>query len=191
MERGQTYILYLYRPIIRNMTKRLVLASVLILVISSAQAQFDTSFIKKNIQECSDSLVNGFKTRNWKKFTRYSYPAIVASLGGAREFSEYIGNMFSQLPDSAWKKYETGKILQIIKTEGDYQAIIELKSIIEFEGTRTIATSYLIGESWDGGLFWTFFDSQGDRSASKQIKPDLDDKLFLPEKDEKREPIKR
>lgn len=173
------------------MTKRLIFVSILILIFSSAKAQFDTSFIRKNIKQCADSMVHSFKSRNWEKFTRYSYPSVVASLGGAKEFSEYIGNMFSQIPDSAWKKYETGKVLQVIKTDGDYQAIIELKTIIEWDGTRTKATSHLIGESWDGGMFWTFFDSQGDRSAAKQIKPDLSDALIIPPRDEKREAIKR
>lgn len=186
----QTYILYLYRPIIRNMIKRIILLSIFSILLSSAKAQFDTSFIEKNIIRSSDSLVQAFKTRNWGKFTRYSYPSLVASFGGTQEFSNYIASIFNQLPDSAWKKYETGKIVQVLKTEGDYQAIIELKSIIEFDGTRTTTTSYLVAESWDGGLFWTFFDSQGDRAACKLIKPDLSDLLIIPEKDEKREPIK-
>ena len=172
------------------MNKRVLLIPILLLVLTSSEAQFDTSFIKKNIKQCADSLTHAFKTRNWEQFTRYSYPALVGSLGGAKEFSEYIKNMFSPIPDSAWKKYESGKVLQIIKTGGDYQAIIELNTISEWNGERTIATFHLIGESWDGGRFWTFFDSQGDRAAAKMIKPDLDDKLIIPARDEKREPIK-
>lgn len=159
------------------------------LFFTCAQAQFDTSFIKKNIRHCADSLTFGFKTKNWEVFTRYSYPAMVASLGGAKEFSGYISQILGQAPDSAWKKYEPGKILQVLKKGGDYQAIIELKSIIEWQGTRISTTSHLVGESWDGGMFWTFFDSQGDRMAAKMIDPGLDDKLIIPQREEKRESV--
>ncbi len=171
------------------MIKRLSLAISLLLVVYCSQAQFDTSFIKNNILHCADSLTYGFKTKNWEVFTRYSYPALVASLGGTGEFSTYISNIFSQIPDTAWKKYEPGKILQIIKTGGDYQAIVELKTIIEWQGNRITSTSHLIGESWDGGMFWTFFDSQGDVKAAKLIKPDLNEQLIVPEREETKEPL--
>jgi len=169
------------------MIKRLSLAFSLLIIVSASQAQFDTSFIRTNIRRCADSLTNGFRTQNWDVFTRYSYPALVASLGGTKEFTNYISQMFGQIPDTAWKQYEPGKILQIIKTGGDYQAIIELKTLIEWQGSRITTTSHLIGESWDGGLFWSFFDSQGDVIAAKMIKPDLDAQLVIPKREEKRE----
>jgi len=173
------------------MIKRLSLAISLSFIVCYSQAQFDTSFIKKNIRHCADSLTYAFKAKDWRVFTRYSYPALVGSLGGSGEFSTYISNIFSQVPDSAWKKYETGKILQVIKTGGDYQAIIELKTIIEWQGYRTTSTSHLIGESWDGGMFWTFFDSQGDVKAAKLIKPDLNEQLIVPERQEVKEPLSK
>jgi len=171
------------------MIKRLFSVIGFCFIVNSSQAQFDTSFIKTNIRHCADSLAYGFKAKNWDVFTRYSYPAMVASLGGKKEFVTYISKMLGQVPDSAWKKYETGKILQVIKKGGDYQAIIELNTIIEWQGNRITTTSYLLSESWDGGMFWTFFDSQGDRIAAKMIDPNLDDKLIIPQREEKRESI--
>ncbi len=171
------------------MIKRLLPAISLLFLFTCSQAQFDTSFIKTNIRHCADSLTYSFKTQNWDIFTRYSYPAMVATFGGSKEFSTYIGQMFSQVPDTAWKKYEPGKILQVLKTGKDYQAIIELKSIIEWQGSRITTTSHLIGESWDGGMFWTFFDSQGDRAASKMIHPGLSELLVIPQREETKEPL--
>lgn len=170
------------------MLKRSLLFFLLVLASLFSQAQFDTSFIKSNILRNADSLTNAFKAKDWVKFTRYSYPAMVGSLGGATEFGSYISNMFSQIPDSAWKQYEPGKILQVIKTGGDYQAVVELKTIIEWEGIRSTSTSHLVAESWDGGYFWTFFDSQGDDKAARLIKPDLSKLIVIPPRDEKREP---
>ncbi len=171
------------------MRRWLLLVMCSLFIVCSAMAQFDSSFIKKNIRHCADSLVLGFKTRNWALFTRYSYPAIVGAMGGKKEFSNYIAGVFSQAPDSAWKKYESGKILQVVKKGGDYQAIIELISVIEWQGTRISTVSHLIGESWDGGMFWTFFDSQGDPVAARQIDPNLSEQIIIPKRDEKRESL--
>jgi len=175
------------RLIIRNMIKRLFLLAGLLFFFCSSRAQFDTLFIKTNIRRCADSLTHAFKTRNWDVFTRYSYPALVGALGGKKEFGDYIAGMFNTIPDSAWKKYEAGKVIQVLKTGGDYQAIIELNSIIEWQGSRTTNIAYLIANSWDGGMFWTFFDSQGDVAAAKLIKPDLDGRLTIPPQIEKKE----
>ncbi|MBC7875312.1 MAG: hypothetical protein H7Y01_15025 [Ferruginibacter sp.] len=169
------------------MINRVFFSISLLFIFSFSQAQFDTSFIKRNIRHCADSLTHGFKTKDWDLFTRYSYPAMVGSLGGKKEFSTYISQMFSQVPDTAWKKYEPGKVLQVIKTGGDFQAIIELNTIIEWQGSRITTTSHLVAESWDGGMFWTFFDSQGDVNTAKLIKPDLHEQLIIPQREEKKE----
>ena len=173
------------------MNKRLLIIPLFFLFTSQASAQFDTSFIKFNIKRCADSLTDAFKARDWEKFTRFSYPALVGSMGGKQEFTNYVSGMFSQIQASAWKKYEPGKILQVVRTEGDYQAVIELNSILEWEQTRYVSSSPLIAESWDGGMFWTFFDSQGDITATKMVKPDLDPSIKIPERVEKKEPLKQ
>lgn len=171
------------------MIKRLLILFFASLLFAKAQAQFDTIFAKTNIRNCADSLCYGFKTKNWELFTRYSYPAMIGSLGGQEEFKNYMAIMFAPIPDSAWKVYEPGKILQVIKTEGDLQAVIELKSVLEWEGKLVTAVSYLVGESWNGGLHWTFFDSEGDRARAMLIKPNLSDQLIIPAKKETTEPL--
>ena len=171
------------------MIKHIIITLSFAFFFSSSHAQFDTSFAKASIRRCADSLTNGFKTKDWELFTRYSYPALIGSMGGKNEYMKYIDLMFSQIPDSVWKQYEPGKILQVIKTGGDLQTVVELKSVIEWEGRRITTVSHLIGESWDGGLFWTFFDCEGDRNAALLIKPDLSEQLLIPKKMEKAEPI--
>ena len=171
------------------MIKRLYLLLFFLLSISGAYSQFDTAFAKKNIRQCADSLASGFMTKNWEKFTRYNYPGLIGSMGGKNEFIRYMAVLFSAIPDSAWKLYEPGKILQVLKTGRDLQTVIELKSIIEWEGRRITSVTHLVGESWDGGLFWTFFDSEGDRSSALHIKPDISEQLIIPAKSEKAEAI--
>ena len=171
------------------MIKRLYILLFFLFFFTASYSQFDTAFAKTNIRKCADSLTYGFKTKNWEVFTRYSNPALIGSLGGIKEFMNYMAMMFAPIPDIAWKQYEPGKILQVIKTEGELQAVIELKSVLNWEGRRITTISHLIGQSWDGGLFWTFFDSEGDRTAALVIKPDLSEKLVIPQKKETAEPI--
>jgi len=170
---------------ISKMMKRFLLLSVVLFSLNSSRAQFDTAFAKTSIIRCTDSLTHAFKTKDWELFTLYSNPALVARMGGKKEFIDYLSQLFMNVPDTAWKQYEAGKILQIVKTPADLQAIIELKSTLEWQGTRIISTSHMIGQSWDGGLFWTFFDSLNDANNARQIKPDLSEELIIPQKNEK------
>jgi hypothetical protein len=171
------------------MIKRFAITSGFAFILFHSHGQFDTTFAKTNIRKCADSLVAGFKTKNWELFTRYNNPALIGSMGGKNEFMKYMAMMFSPIPDSAWKQYEPGKILQVIKSGGDLQTVVELKTVLEWEGKRITTISHLIGQSWDGGLFWTFFDNEGDRAAAMLIKPDLSEQLIIPKKIEKAEPI--
>jgi len=171
------------------MIKRLLITINLAFFFCSAPAQFDSAFAKASIRRCADSLVSGFKTKNWELFTRYNYPALIGSLGGKNEFMKYMAMMFSAIPDSAWKQYEPGRILQVIKTGGDLQTVIELNSVLDWQGQRITTVSHLIGESWDGGMFWTFFDCGDNRATALLIKPDLSEQLIIPQKIEKTEPV--
>lgn len=171
------------------MIKRSTLASGFLFLVLFSQAQFDTSYIKTNISRCADSLTHAFKTKNWDLFTRYSYPAMVGSVGGKREFAEYMASSFNNVPDTAWKKYEPGKVLQVLKTEKDLLAVLELNSVLEWRGMQVTSTDLLIAESWDGGLFWTFFDSQGDTESARRVKPDLTELLVIPPRKESIVPI--
>mgnify|MGYP000873661484 CR=1 FL=1 len=160
---------------------RLLPVLVLFTTIDS-HAQFDSSFVKSQITKCADSLAYGFRTRNWEVFARYSNPAMIGTLGGKEEFIKFISSLFTDIPETAWKLYKPGTILQVVKNGTDLQCLIELNSIIEVEDKRITSKSYLVGQSWDGGSFWTFFDSQNDARAARQIKPDLSEAIVIPAK---------
>lgn len=172
------------------MIKRLFFFIFFLSLVGMSHAQFDTLFAKTNIRNCADSMAKGFKTKNWELYTRYVYPAMIGSMGGKTEMMKFLDSSFAPIPSNSWKEYKTGKILQVIKTAGDLQAVIELRSVLEWQGQRFTTLTHMIGESWDGGLFWTFFDSEGDMATAKMIKPDLSDLLIVPTKTEKVEAIK-
>ncbi len=172
------------------MIKRFSLFIILLFLAGYSHAQFDTAFAKTNIRHCADSMATGFKTKNWELYTRYVYPAMIGSMGGKAEMMRFMDSTFIAVPASAWKEYKPGKILQVLKTAGDLQAVIELYSVLEWQGQKVTTVTHLIGESWDGGLFWTFFDSEGDLVTARLIKPDLSEKVVIPQKKEKVEMIK-
>lgn len=150
---------------------------------SRLNAQFDTVTVKTNLIRCADSMSYGFKARKWDVFARYTNPAVIGVMGGQAEYINFITGVFGEIPDSAWKVYKPGHILQLLRTSpSDYQAVVELHSVIIWEGKRITAVTHLVGQSWDGGNFWTFFDSQNSRTAAAQIKTDLSPDLVIPEK---------
>jgi hypothetical protein len=171
------------------MLNRLVLLSMLLFFLSPLKAQFDTSYVKTRLLNNADSLAYAFKTRNWDIYTRYTNPSMIGALGGKQAFISYISDMFGTVPVSAWKKYQPGRVLQVIRAGKDLQAVIELHSVIEWQGMRATTTDYLVAESWTEGYTWTFFDSQGDPKASKIILPTLSEQLIIPAKIEKVEPL--
>jgi hypothetical protein len=185
----QSFYFIILQPVIRNMRKQSVIIIILCLSFVSTSAQFDTVWIKNNIRKCADSMAHGFTTKNWEMYARYSYPAIIGSMGGKEQFKKIISETFAQIPDSAWKLYEPGKVLQVIKTEGDMQAVIELKSVLAWDNSLITTVSHLIGESWNGGLFWTFFGNDGDTEAAKLIKPDLSPLIIIPKRKDTTGPV--
>jgi hypothetical protein len=197
VESNPPYILYLFHVFglikfgtFNSMLKRSSLLSSLLFAFIATNAQFDTAFAKKNIRICADSMAYAFKTKNWDLYSRYVNPAVIGQLNGKEGLKQFMEENFADLPAFAWKQYGPGKILQIVKSEGDLQTVVELKSILEWEGQKITTVSHLIGQSWDGGLFWTFFDSEGDRESAKLIKPDLSNALRIPRKIESAEPMK-
>lgn len=168
--------------------KTIILIFACLLIHPEGKTQFDTAYAKSRIRACADSFTMGYLTKNWDLYTRFSYAPLVAKVGGAATYIAIINETRIQTPDSCWKKYEPGSVIQVIKTEGDMQAVIELNSILEFNGERTTTTSHLIAESWDAGYFWTFFDPLNDSSLARFVKPDLSPSIVIPQKKEKTEP---
>lgn len=171
------------------MLKRFLICSFLSIIYFTALSQLDTAWVKKNISSCADSMTDAFKVRNWDKYTRYTNPSLIATMGGVENFKNMVSSGFGAIPDNAWEKYEHGNILQIVKTPADIQTTIELNSILNIGSMLIKSTVCLVGQSWDGGQFWTFFSSDGDKAVALQIKPDLSDRLIIPGKVEIKEPI--
>lgn len=137
---------------------------------------------EKNIYRSSDSMMAAFKRHDWQTFVKYNHPAMTKMMGGHEAFASFIAQQMKQIPDTAIKLLETGKILQIVRTTKDLQCVIEQNMEMRLEGNRITQTSYLVGESLDVGKSWTFFDASVSSLPPATIKPDLSPQLKIPAK---------
>jgi hypothetical protein len=135
-----------------------------------------------NIYRSADSLLAAFKRKDWPTYIKYNHPSIIKLMGGEQSYAAFIKEQMKLIPDTAIKTIEAGKILQVIKTNNDQQCVVEQNMEIHTEGTRIISTTYLVGESLDGGKNWTFFDASVSARAPKDIKPDISPELKIPAK---------
>ena len=143
-------------------------------------AQDDTLLIKKNVKLCSDSMAKAFLSRDWKTYTHFTIPSLVEMLGGEEGFIAFTQEMLDEMPDSSIKDFKIGEIVQLVKTPGSWQAVIEQKLVFEGDSVRLRSTSYLVGVSIDGGHAWTFLDPQGDVNTARLLFPELSDALIIP-----------
>lgn len=152
-----------------------------LLFIFPAMAQDDTVAIKKNVRLCADSMILAFMQEDWKTYTRFTMPSLVEMLGGEEGFIEFTKELLSEMPDSSVKEYTTGEVVQLVKTAGSWQSVIEQTLVFEADSMRLVSLSYLFGVSYDGGRAWTFIDPQGDINNVKLLFPDVSPEIRIPE----------
>lgn len=112
-----------------------------------------------NIYQAGDSMLSAFRRKDWITFVRYNHPNMTKRMGGSEAFASFINVQMNLIPDSAIESISLGKILQVVKTSGDMQCLVEQNLKLQLYGKTMIKTTYLIGESLDNGKNWTFFDA--------------------------------
>jgi hypothetical protein len=145
---------------------------------------------EKNIYRSADSMMTAFKQKDWATFASYNHPAMVKMMGGPDAMVNMIAQQMKQIPDTAIKSIGVGKILQVVKTDQDHQCVVEQNMLMEMQGMRLSSTTYLVGESLNGGKSWTFFDaSTGGAVKPTDLKPNLSPEIKVPEKKQDMKPM--
>ena len=146
--------------------------------------------IEANIYRSADSMMAAFRSKDWATFAKYNHPTMLQMKGGEEAFVSLLAMQMQQVPDSLIKNIEIGKILQVVKTSDDHQCVVEQNTIMEMEGTRISSTTYLLGESLNGGKNWTFFDATNSGAVkATDIKRNISNELKIPEKKQEVKPI--
>ena len=136
-----------------------------------------------NIYRSADSMMSAFKRKDYTSFAKYNHPTMVKMKGGEESFVNLLTKQMQMIPDTAIKNMRVGKILQVVKTADDLQCVVEQNMVMEMESIRVTSTTYLVGESLNGGKNWTFFDGANTGAVKPtDIKPNLSPELKIPEK---------
>jgi len=139
--------------------------------------------VEENIYRSGDSMMQAFKAKDWATFAKYNHPTMLKMMGGEQSFIDLLSSQMEQIPDSSIKKLDMGKILQVVKTNTDHQCVVEQNMLMEMDGMRVTSTTYLVGESLNGGKSWTFFDaSNSEQVKPTDIKPNLSAEIKVPQK---------
>lgn len=159
--------------------KRYFIFTIIIGFNLDAQAQIDTSSLKRNIYAAEDSMVAISKRKDWNAYADYMHPVVIELSGGKEAFIQILESQ-SEILDSV-QMYKSGMIFQLSKTGNQYQCIVEAFIQMKIDGQVASGSSYDIAISEDGKR-WTFFRIPP-TATSRQIKellPGLNPELKFP-----------
>lgn len=154
--------------------------------VASVRSGDRTNKTESNIYRCGDSMFAAFNRKDWMTFVKNNHPNMTRRMGGPASFASFISKQMSQIPDTAIAGIQMGDILQIVKTPKDEQCLVEQIIKMNLNGKIIDKKTYLIGESLDQGITWTFFDATTKTGLTpKDIKPDLSNELKIPNETDK------
>jgi len=143
-------------------------------------AQIDSATLANRIYSAEDSMMAIFKRKDWTAYAEYMHPVLIQLLGGKEKFIKTMQDL-KILEEAEVQAYKKGKILQLVKTEKDYQCIVETFMQMEVAGNLFSGSSYDIGVSADGKT-WTFFRIEETITPAqiRQLFPNLHSNFKLP-----------
>ena len=74
---------------------------------------------EQSIYRSGDSMLAAFHRKDWLTFVNYQHPGMVKMMGGHRAFASLVAAQYNQIPDTAVKKIELGKVLQVVTIPKD------------------------------------------------------------------------
>lgn len=152
-----------------------------ILLSITAEAQFDTLAVHQQIRGSVDSMITAFRNGNWHTMASYTNEKLVGFMGGTEAYARLVDSTLGRImKDGSLDEYQAGKILQVVKTPGGYQCIVESFLQMTMNGTTVTGCSYNLGTS-PNGTDWRFLRLEEDSPYDiKDFVPDLSPQLKLP-----------
>jgi hypothetical protein len=135
--------------------KRLLLLPFIAIFFLEAKTQLDSASLRQNIYVAEDSMFSILKRGDWKAYAGYMHPVIIEMSGGKEKFVQTLSGL-DVLKQVSFDVYKPGKILQLVKTDKEYQAIVETFMQMQVNGTMVSGSSYDVAVSSDGKK-WTLF----------------------------------
>ena len=145
----------------------------------------NTESMKKNIEQQFVEMSNAYLKGNIPAYVDFMYPKIVERAGGRDSTIKLIQVLVQTLNSTGRqiKSINYGNISEILKAGKELHCIVsQTIEMTRPDGTDIMETSVL-AVSGDKGKNWKFLDVSGANvKALKEIFPDFNDKLQIPEK---------
>lgn len=161
--------------------KRYLLIIILTVIALQSFAQFDTVMISKKASAGEDSLIAMFKRKDWNRYVSYMHPSVVEMIGGKENFVSTLQQTMKALETAKFDVFKNGRVLQVIKENGEYQCVVESFMQMTLNGVMITGSSYDLAFSTDGES-WTFLriDQTLTPETIKQLVPELSPDIKLP-----------
>ena len=159
--------------------KTIIIIVVFCTTFISANAQFDTTTLKKSVYANMDSMISIFHRKDWLRYMDYMHPNVIDFGGGKTALAELIGTQMEAI-DAEIIALKPSQLLQLIKTANGYQGVVASLIQMKVMGNMVSGTSYDLIMS-DDGLKWSFTRIDEPQTL-KKILPDVSPEIKLPKK---------
>jgi hypothetical protein len=136
-----------------------------------------------NLKRQVDSMGTAFVNADYNTFCKYTYPAVLKSMGGAQKMGKFLSETTDEIKEKgmSFSKITYGEPGKIFKSGKELQATIPQSTEIKLRRGRVVSTSTLIAFSSDNGMNWTFVDAS-DKSMVmlRRSLPNISKEITLP-----------
>jgi len=123
--------------------------------------------------------------KDFKSFSKYTYPKVVEMMGGKKKMIEVLKEGLKEMESNGTKilSVTIGEPSQIVAIENELQCTVPETLKLKVQNGTLITISTLIAISIDNGKNWYFVDTSGeDIQSMKKNLPNLSLDLVIPEK---------
>lgn len=148
----------------------------------SADIHLDTINLKQQAVEMASSFLKS----DYPRFVKFTYPKLVAMMGGEEKMVSAVQTSMNQLKDQGFtiKSVDITLMPVSVKAGKEIHTLVSQSLTMDAPGGKLSSVSYLLAISGDGGKNWTFVDTTPlrDPAKMKMILPDYNFDLKIPEK---------
>jgi hypothetical protein len=162
-----------------------ILFCILINVAFAQTNSADSIKMMSALKTQGDKMADHLMKNDFKKFSKYTYPKVIAMVGSVDKMIESMEKGFQEMKaDSVtFQSVKIGSPSAILKVDSELQCTVPQIIEMKIRGGRLVTNSTLIAISTDKGKNWYFMDTSGkDIETMRKYFPNLSSELVIPAK---------
>jgi hypothetical protein len=163
------------------MTRLLISLLFAISLFSSSSAQVKNA--TGNLKQQAAAMGKAFMNKDFKGFTKYTYPGLVQLVGGPDKMAAILSKSVSDMNTKGmtFTSVSFDEPSSLVREGNELQSTIPQHTEVKLTNGRAISTSLLVAISKDNGLTWTFVDcSHKDMASVRALLPNLSKSIVIP-----------